>query len=373
MATKILVKKSVTGGAAPVASDLDAAELAVNLVDRKLYTKDNSGAIVTIDGAYVDSVAPGNPAEGDLWYDTANNLLKAHNGSAFVSAGYQNLSDLEDVTITSIASGEVLKWNGSAFVNNTLSEAGIAAASHNHSASNITSGTLANARISSSSVTQHEDDLTITASQVSDFDTEVSNNSSVTANTAKVSNVSTNLGYNTAASSGTVTSSDGNNATIPAATTSLAGLMTAADKGTLNSALQSESDTLSTVTGRGSTTSTAISITNTTNSTSTSTGALKVSGGVGVAKNLYVGGNTTITGNLTVEGTTTSVNSTEVNIGDAIILLNSEEAGTPSINAGFEVERGTAANKSFIWNEANDAWDLSNEELQNVTLDGGSY
>ncbi len=68
----------------------------------------------------------------------------------------ENLSDLSDVTITSIASGEVLKWNGSAWVNNTLSEAGIAAASHTH-----------------------------TASEITDFDTEVANNTAVAANTAK--------------------------------------------------------------------------------------------------------------------------------------------------------------------------------------------
>jgi hypothetical protein len=43
-------------------------------------------------------------------------------------------------------------------------------------------------------------------------------------------NVATNLGYTTAASNGTVTSSTGTNATLPAATTSLAGLMTGADK-----------------------------------------------------------------------------------------------------------------------------------------------
>ena len=43
-------------------------------------------------------------------------------------------------------------------------------------------------------------------------------------------NVATNLGYTTAASTGTVTSSTGTNATIPAATTSLAGLLTGADK-----------------------------------------------------------------------------------------------------------------------------------------------
>lgn len=42
--------------------------------------------------------------------------------------------------------------------------------------------------------------------------------------------IATNLGYTTAASTGTVTSSTGTNATLPAATTSLAGLLTSADK-----------------------------------------------------------------------------------------------------------------------------------------------
>jgi hypothetical protein len=68
------------------------------------------------------------------------------------------------------------------------------------------------------------------AANITDFDTEVANNSAVTANTAKITNVTTDLGYNTAASTGTVTSSDGTNATLPAATTSLAGLLTGADK-----------------------------------------------------------------------------------------------------------------------------------------------
>jgi hypothetical protein len=47
--------------------------------------------------------------------------------------------------------------------------------------------------------------------------------------------------------------------------------------------------TLQTVTGRGATTNNAISITNATASTGTSTGALKISGGVGVAESVYVG------------------------------------------------------------------------------------
>ena len=84
-------------------------------------------------------------------------------------------------------------------------------------------------------------------------------------------------------------------------------------------------------------------------------------------------GTVVIAGNLTVNGTTTSVNSNEVNIGDSIIVLNSDEAGAPSQNGGFEIERGTSANVSFVWDEANDYWSLGNEELANVTIDGGSY
>ena len=37
------------------------------------------------------------------------------------------ISEMNDVTLSSIGSGEVLKWNGSAWVNNTLAEAGILA------------------------------------------------------------------------------------------------------------------------------------------------------------------------------------------------------------------------------------------------------
>ena len=43
--------------------------------------------------------------------------------------------------------------------------------------------------------------------------------------------------------------------------------------------------------------------------------------------------NLTISGNLTVDGTTTSVNSNTVNIGDNMIVLNSDETGTPSQDA----------------------------------------
>ena len=64
-----------------------------------------------------------------------------------------------------------------------------------------------------------------------------------------------------------------------------------------------------------------------------------------------------IRGNLTVNGTTTTVNSNTVEIGDNIIVLNRDEAGTPTQNAGIEIERGTATNVQIRWNEADDDWE----------------
>ncbi len=48
------------------------------------------------------------------------------------------LSDLSDVTITAIAANEIIKWTGSAWINNTLAEAGISATGHTHTQSEIT-------------------------------------------------------------------------------------------------------------------------------------------------------------------------------------------------------------------------------------------
>lgn len=63
-----------------------------------------------------------------------------------------------------------------------------------------------------------------------------------------------------------------------------------------------------------------------------------------------------LTGDLTVSGTTTTVNSNTVEIGDSILTLNSDEAGTPSQNGGIEIERGTSDNVRFVWDETNDQW-----------------
>ena len=70
-------------------------------------------------------------------------------------------------------------------------------------------------------------------------------------------------------------------------------------------------------------------------------------------------GNLVVSGNLTVSGNTTYVNTETIQLSDNIITLNANEAGTPSQDAGLEVERGTSSNVVLQWNEANDYWEIA--------------
>lgn len=98
------------------------------------------------------------------------------------------------------------------------------------------------------------------------------------------------------------------------------------------------------------------------------------------------GAGVVITGDLTVNGTTTTVNSNTVSVGDNILVLNSDETGTPSQNAGIEIERGTSDNVAIRWNETSDKWeatidgtnyyvllDANNFETEITSLDGGTF
>lgn len=50
MATKIIHKKSSTAGSVPAASALEPGELAVNLADRKIYSKTTDGTVIEVGG-----------------------------------------------------------------------------------------------------------------------------------------------------------------------------------------------------------------------------------------------------------------------------------------------------------------------------------
>ena len=164
---------------------------------------------------------------GNLLIGGDNITLTSGTGSITISTtAPPTLDGLTDVDISSLASGNILGYNGTDWVNRTLSAAGISAVGHTHSASDIVVGTLpiirggtgstalpfvsnytggssyssnlsgidtalglrsltshthaasaiisgqfADARISTTSVIQHEAGLTITESQISDLGT----------------------------------------------------------------------------------------------------------------------------------------------------------------------------------------------------------
>mgnify|MGYP006283938579 CR=1 FL=1 len=95
---------------------------------------------------------------------------------------------------------------------------------------------------------------------------------------------------------------------------------------------------------------------------------------VQITNDLGVGGDLTVTGDLTVNGTVTTVNSETVNIADNMILLNSNVTGSPTENAGIEVERGTSTNVQLRWNETTDKWQVTEDGTNyvNIALSGDS-
>jgi hypothetical protein len=84
-------------------------------------------------------------------------------------------------------------------------------------------------------------------------------------------------------------------------------------------------------------------------------------------------GNVTIGGDLTVNGTTTTVNTETINLADNLIVLNSNETGSPSQNAGIEIERGSSANVSLRWNETSDKWEYTENGTNYVDIASTAY
>lgn len=73
---------------------------------------------------------------------------------------------------------------------------------------------------------------------------------------------------------------------------------------------------------------------------------------------LTVNGNTTISGNLTVNGTTTSIDTTNLEIEDNMVVLNKNQTGNPAaaLQSGIEVKRGDKSNARLFFDEATGRW-----------------
>ena len=81
---------------------------------------------------------------------------------------------------------------------------------------------------------------------------------------------------------------------------------------------------------------------------------------IGLPDDVTITNNLTVGGNLNVTGTINSVNTTQVNIVDNKINLNTDFTGSPTADAGIRVERGDSPDVEILWNETSDNWTLTN-------------
>ena len=143
--------------------------------------------------------------------------------------------------------------------------------------------------------------------------------------------------------------------------------------------------TLQSVTSRGATTPSAISITNTTDATTTGSGALIVSGGIGIGQSLVVGQSgafgfnsanyVRISGaatgnavNINATGTDANVNLSLITKGQGSILIPAVTTATSTSTGALIVSGGAGFNGSVY---AGNIFDNGNRVLTNVVLNSG--
>lgn len=82
-----------------------------------------------------------------------------------------------------------------------------------------------------------------------------------------------------------------------------------------------------------------------------------------------------IAGNLTVSGTTTTVDTANTTIKDNVITLNEGEtgAGVTAGTSGIEIDRGSEANKTLVWDETDDKWTVGSEIFKASTFEAVAF
>jgi len=327
--------------------------------------------------------APLSGKAGQVYYNTGSNQLFFHNGTSWQSAGQVSITLGGDLSGTASTDA-----SGAITLNATINANAVALGtdtSGNYVATLSSTDshlTIANSGTETAAVTIVTDATALnTASAI------VSRNSNgdfaagtITANLT--GNVTGNLTGDIKNTDGTVILDSGNSNAVAVFTGNVVGNASTADtllvarkieldgdvKGEVNfngsqnvvitTAIQPNSVAL----GTDTTGNYVAGISGTTNQiTVTGSGSESASVTVGLPDNVEVVGNLKVGGNLNVVGTVNSVNTTQVNIEDNKINLNTNFTGVPTTDAGIRVERGDAADVEILWNETDDKWTLTND------------
>lgn len=240
------------------------------------------------------ATAPSSPVSGQIYFDTSDSAFKYYNGTEWVT--------VKDGDITSVVAGNGLTGGGTA------------------------------------------GDVTLDVS-VDDSTIELSGD----AIRVKASGITANELNSTGVTAATY----GSSTAIPVVTVDTDGRITSASTASISTDLSISDGSATDTVSLGTDT---LTFSGTANEVTTAVTDNTVT--IGLPDDVTIGNNLTVTGNLTVSGTQTTVNTETILLADNIITLNSNEAGSPTQNAGIEVERGTTDNVSLRWNETSDKWEI---------------
>lgn len=286
---------------------------------------------------------PASPVAGQIYYNSVDAQLKYYNGSASAwQVIGQSIEQLEDAVAELLAAGTAISLD------------------YNDEAGTLT---IVNTGVTSVLGTANEVDVSASAGAVT-ISLPSTINANTTGNAATATTLETartiSLGGDLSGSASFNGSADITiNATVSANSVAL-GTDTTGDyvagatagTGIDVSGSGGEGSTL-TITNTG-----VVSLTGTANEVNVSASAGNVT--IGLPDDVTIGGSLVVTGDFTVSGSTTFLNTATLEVEDNKVVLNNSATGTPTLDAGIEIERGDYPNAELFWDESEGKWSASN-------------